>query len=1012
MTTRSLVRASIWDADRVRTSLRDSTVAAEAVVGGRKIRAYIEPLLRADGNGGLLQSIRLDTEVSQVDVRTESGQAIAASVIDAPAGVRVLIPAVDSPQRLSLGLPELGGEVGVTATPQRQWTIHLIHHSHLDIGYTDPQGTVLHEHQSFLDSCLDLARSTDDWPDDARFRWCVEALWSLRQWTTARPDAQVAEFFERVRQGRIELTAMPFNMHSETCSTDELHELLRLSRDVAEKHGVRFSSAMQTDVPGAVVGLPDVLASNGIRYLSVAHNWAGRSVPHLVGGDRLPRLFRWRTPAGSSVLVWMTDTPHGLAYMEGPMLGFDTNYELVDEHLPAYLTALATKPYPYEGGVFGWPLASAPTEREPYPWDILHLRIQGHFADNAPPRRIMAETVKQWNETWAYPRLRMSRNEDFFVDAENRLGDQIQTYTGDWSDWWVDGVGSGARPLALTRRAQATVADAQTVGALAALHGAAADDGQDAQAIYENMSLFDEHTWGASDAWTDGEEGGDSGEKQWHWKYSKALSAHDDALTLLDRTSARLAGRLSAGADSLLSHWVVNTCSWQRTEVVRAFLPESVVGLDFAVAVRDGRTGAVLPHDEQPQTNPNHRDAGRFLLVRVDDVPPVGAVRLDVVAGAGPVAPATVAGTVLENEFLRVEVDLATASVSSIVDKATGREWVDRDSLVGFNGYVYDRYASTGGFNHLSSRTVADETLNLLGDRGVAEHAALVSHTSSATGSELVIKSTAPGTRRLLTTFRLPAGIGRLDIENRIAKNATMVKESAYFAFPFAAADPILRAEATGGVTGTGLPVVPGSAQHMRAVRRWVTVCSGAAMAAWATQDAPLLQVGNIALPYAPFPPTLPQDQPATLYSWVHNNLWDTNFPSQQAFDMVFRYSIAVGADLHGQHVSAAGSRPLHAVRAAGPAAPATDFSLVSIDDPRVRLVGLTVPSAGRVLLRLQSFAEEAVTVGVGLGFGVSGAHEATYLGAAGAALDVSDGRTSVAMAPLATTAILVDMTD
>ncbi|WP_163509149.1 glycoside hydrolase family 38 C-terminal domain-containing protein [Fodinicola acaciae] len=1012
MTTRSLVRASVWDADRVRTSLRDSTVAAEAVVGGRKVRAYVEPLLKDDGNGGLLQSIRLDAQVSRVDVRTESGQAVAASVIDGPAGVRVLVPAVDAAQRLSFAFPELGGEsVCVTVTPQRQWTIHLIHHSHLDIGYTDPQGTVLHEHQSFLDSCLDLARSTDDWPDDARFRWCVEALWSLRQWTTARPAAQVEEFFERVRQGRIELTAMPFNLHTETCSTDELHELLRLSREVADKHGIRFSSAMQTDVPGAVVGLPDVLASNGIRYLSVAHNWAGRSVPHLVGGDRLPRLFRWRTPAGSSVLVWVTDTPHGLAYMEGPMLGFDTNYQLVDDLLPAYLTSLASKPYPYEGGVFGWPLASAPSEREPYPWDILHLRIQGHFADNAPPRRIIAETVRQWNQTWAYPRLRLSRNEDFFVDAENRLGEAIQTFTGDWSDWWVDGVGSGARPLALTRRAQATVADAQTVGALATVYGAAGVE--DARDIYENMSLFDEHTWGASDPWTDGEEGGDSGEKQWHWKYSKALAAHDDALALLDRAGARLGSRLPSDSDALLSYWVVNTCSWQRTEIVRAFLPESVAALDAPVRVRDGRSGAILPHDEQPQTNPNHRDAGRFLLVRVDDVPSVGAVRLDVLAADEQPEPASaVAGTVMENEFLRVEVDLATAAVSSIVDKATGREWVDRDSLVGFNAYVYDRYASTGGFNHLSSRTEADEALNLLGERGVAEHAALVSHTSSATGSELVIQSTAPGTRRLSTTFRLPAGIARLDIENRIAKNATMVKESAYFAFPFAASDPVLRAEATGGVTGTGLPVVPGSAHHMRAVRRWVTVRSGDATAAWATQDAPLLQVGNIALPYAPFPPTLPADQPATLYSWVHNNLWDTNFPSQQAFDMVFRYSVAVGGQVRGHHVSAAGSRPLHAVRAAGPASAAADFSLVGIDDTRVRLVGLTIPSDGRVLLRLQSFAEEPTTVAVTLGFGVRAAYEASYLGASGAPIEASDGRLSVSLPPLSTSAILAELSD
>ncbi|MEV5542940.1 hypothetical protein AB0L13_39585 [Saccharopolyspora shandongensis] len=39
------------------------------------------------------------------------------------------------------------------------------------------------------------------------------------------------------------------------------------------------------------------------------------------------------------------------------------------------------------------------------------------------------------------------------------------------------------------------------------------------------------------------------------------------------------------------------------------------------------------------------------------------------------------------------------------------------------------------------------------------------------------------------------------------------------------------------------------------------------------------MQFDNIALPYAPFPKTLPQDEAAAIFSWVHNNLWDTDFP-------------------------------------------------------------------------------------------------------------------------------------
>ncbi|MGV9885009.1 glycoside hydrolase family 38 N-terminal domain-containing protein [Streptomyces sp. NPDC003006] len=1050
MTTRALVRTTDWDNDRIRDSLRSSVVSAEGTLAdGTTLRLTEEPLLCHADDGTLLQSLRVEpangTELpGELTVRTESGTAVRAERVAGPGrSVRLLLPAVETATRVTVGLPEGRHGIDVPLTPQRRWTLHLVHHSHLDIGYTDPQGRVLAEHLSFLDSCLELTRATDDWPAESRFRWCVESLWSFQQWVKARPAEQVAEFVRRVREGRIELTAMPFNLHTETCSTDELHELLRLAHDIRDEHGVDLTCAMQTDVPGAVVGLVDALAAAGVKHLSVAHNWAGRSVPHLVGGEKLPRLFRWRAPSGNSVLVWVTDTPHGLAYMEGPLLGFDTRYADVDDLLPAYLTSLATHPYPYQGGIFGWPMDHTEVKREPYPWEILHLRVQGKFGDNAPPRRIIADTVRRWNDTWAFPRLRLSRNEDFFTDAEARLGGEIRTFEGDWTDWWVDGVGSGAHPLSLARTAQSVVADAQTIGTFAALLGAtgAEDDSRDAAGVYEAVSLFDEHTWGAGDPWTHGDEGGHSGAHQWHWKYGQALRAHDDGNALLARASARLGQWLTAPPDAAAAYHAVNTCSWPRTDVVRVFLPESTVPPHHPVTVRDARDGRRLAHEERPQTNDDHRDAGRFLLVRVDDVPAAGSVRLDVIAAAetaperrtatvkaatgwNPTGgteredPAETAAealahpdpTLLENEHLAVRVDLAHACVASVVDKATGRELVRPDAVVGFNGYLHDSYTTAGGFNHNSSRTTASDRLEHLGVRAVAPPAALIARRSTATAESITYETRPAGANRLRTTLTLPHGVPRLDIENHLDKDARLGKESAYFAFPFAFDDPVVRMEASGGATGSGLPVVPGSALHMRAVRRWVTLRDDTLAVAWSTQDAPLVQFGNIALPYAPFPRTMDHDEPATLFSWIHNNLWDTNFPSRQGFAFTYRYSLACGptTDGLGPHTAAAWSRPLRAVRARGVSDGAPDqHAFADIGDPRVRLVGATTPRPGQVLLRLQSFAEEPLTCPVRARFPVTAAHRADFLGTAGAQLPGTGGQVAVDVPALGTTAVL-----
>lgn len=1055
MTTRALVRTTDWDNDRIRAGLRAGVVTAEGALGAAgALRFTEEPLLRRAEDGALLQSVRVETVngaavPGELAVRAESGDALRVERVPGPGtSVRLLVPAVDAPARITVSLP--GGRAGVDVplTPQRHWTLHLIHHSHLDIGYTDPQGRVLAEHLSFLDACLELTEATDDWPENSRFRWCVESLWSFKQWADARPAEQVEQFVRRVREGRIELTALPFNLHTETCSTDELHELLRPAREVRERYGLDLTSAMQTDVPGAVVGLVDALSAAGVTYLSVAHNWAGRSVPHLVGGEKLPRLFRWRAPSGNSVLVWVTDTPHGLAYMEGPLLGFDTDYADVDDLLPAYLTSLATHPYPYPGGIFGWAMDHTEVKREPYPWDVLHLRVQGKFGDNAPPRRVIADTVRRWNDTWAWPQLRLSRNEDFFTDAEARLGGEIRTFEGDWTDWWVDGVGSGAMPLSLARTAQSVVADAQTIGAFAGLLDAtgAEDDGKDAAGVYEAVSLFDEHTWGAGDPWTHGDEGGHSGEHQWHWKYGQALRAHDDGQALLRRASARLGQRLTAAPGAMASYHVVNTCSWPRTDVVRVFLPESSVPLELPVVVRDARTGHELPYEQRPQTNDDHRDAGRFLLVRVSDVPPAGSVRLDVAADAAaarershgatvkaatgwnptggseredPAESAAAAHshpdpTLLENDHLAVRVDLAHACVASVTDKATGRELVRQDAVVGFNGYLHDSYTTAGAFNHNSSRTTASDRLEHLGQRAVAPPAALIARRSTAIAEYLTYETRPAGANRLRVTLTLPRGVARLDIENRLDKDARLGKESAYFAFPFAFDAPAVRMEASGGATGTGLPVVPGSAPHMRAVRRWVGLADEALTVAWATQDAPLVQFGNIALPYAPFPRTMGHDEPATVYSWIHNNLWDTNFPSAQGFELTYRYSLACAptgaADGLGPRTAAAHSRPLRAVRARGGAADGApdQHRFVDIADPRVRLVGATTPRAGEVLLRLQSFAEEPVACALRAHFPAAAAFRADYLGTRAGRLPLDEGASSIGLPALGTAAVLL----
>ena len=1031
MTTRALLYSPEGHRDWniTRESLRIRAIQKEFTVKGEVFYLVVEPLIKKGSDGKLLQTIRVRSAANKdvvsllgkPVVSSQSGSALTQGGEAAPNGsYRVFIPEVTAEQQVVVSFEKSSDiKLDLSVKPQRHWTIHLVHHTHLDIGYTDPQGRVLAEHLAFLDSCLDLMNRTDSWPDDAKFRWSVEALWSFDEWTKVRSKEKIDEFIKRVKEGRIELTAMPYNLHSETCSTDELHELLRLARDVSKQYGIEIPAAMQTDVPGAVVGLTDVLAANKVKYLSVAHNWAGRSVPHLVGGQDQPRLFRWVGPSGKGVLVWVTDTPHGLAYMEGPMIGFNDGYEWVDDLLPAYLQSHAEHPYPYPGGVFGWAVDNAEIHRKPYPWDILHLRIQGQFADNAPPRYIMAETVKRWNESWAYPKLRLSTNKDFFEEAEQRLGSQIQTIEGDWTDWWVEGVGSGARPNAMVRNAQINAADAQTVGALASFYGSVEgpEITKGSEIVYGNASLFDEHTWGAANPWTIGDEGMDSGDQQWHWKYAKALAADDEGEVLLDRACSHLGDVLSTAPGALASFYISNTAIWKRSDEVMVFLPESRVPLETAIKVIDSRNKKELSFYESGQINPKHRNAGRFIHIAINEAPAIGVVRVDILEGSKSKESKGELKNelVLENEFLKVTLDPKTSSVSSIYSKSLKKEIVRQDSVVGFNGYIYDEYASAGGFNHQSGRMEGNVGLDLLATRSLTRPGVVIDSGTNDVKEWVTIESQAPGSSWIRATYSLNKNADRLDINNRIFKEATMTKESGYFAFPFALENPITRVELSGGMSGSDLPLVPGSALHMRAARRWVSFEDKEISVALAIQDAPLIQLGGVALPYAPFPPTMGDPEPATVYSWAYNNIWDTNFPGQQGFEMNFRYSVGASKTTGsgsgpalGARVAVGQSRRLRSSMATGSGNQIfEEDTLLNVNDSRVRVIGLTSPKKGFVLVRLQSFAEEKLTIKLNVHKKLTSPILSTLLGEEISPLSVNNGVVEVAMDKIGVAGVL-----
>ncbi|HEX2976121.1 MAG TPA: glycosyl hydrolase family 38, partial [Bacteroidales bacterium] len=191
-------------------------------------------------------------------------------------------------------------KTSVILEPVRKWDIKFIQHSHTDIGYTRSQTEILAEHLRYIDYALDYCDATDNYPDNAKFRWTCEAAWPVDEYIRCRPETQVERLMKRIREKRIEITGMYFNF-------DELPDerILASSLSAAGRlkaKGIPVTLAMQNDVNGIGWCMNDYFSRLGIKYL----NMGTHGHRALICFD-IPTMFWWESPSGSRILTFRAE---------------------------------------------------------------------------------------------------------------------------------------------------------------------------------------------------------------------------------------------------------------------------------------------------------------------------------------------------------------------------------------------------------------------------------------------------------------------------------------------------------------------------------------------------------------------------------------------------------------------------------------------------------------------------------------------------------------------------------
>ena len=268
----------------------------------------------------------------------------------------------------------------VKLSPVKPMTIHLLHHSHVDIGYTHTQDEVKQIQFSNLDTALKLIGENDKYPEAAKFRWNMEVVWPLQDWLVQAGEQERKAFINAVKKGYIDVHGFFANQLTGLCRDEEMMRVLDVGQNIAANSGFKIKSAMITDIPGFSWGVVSALSKAGIKYFSMGPNRGHRIGYFLEKNADKP--FWWVSASGKEkILCWV----HGEGYS---LFHTGLGYKKLDSKLtPRTIFELLKT-----------------LEKHEYPYPLIPLRYN-IGSDNGPPDPYVSEMVTNWNAKYASPKL-------------------------------------------------------------------------------------------------------------------------------------------------------------------------------------------------------------------------------------------------------------------------------------------------------------------------------------------------------------------------------------------------------------------------------------------------------------------------------------------------------------------------------------------------------------------------------------------------------------------------------
>ncbi|MEM2026191.1 MAG: glycoside hydrolase family 38 C-terminal domain-containing protein [Candidatus Bathyarchaeia archaeon] len=835
----------------------------------------------------------------------------------------IFIPDIKESKKANFKVCDFQGnvlaETSVIFKPKKHWIVFLVQFSHHDLGYTDLPQNVLNEYITFYDLIAQYCEETENWPDDAKFRYQIEQLWSLFHYMRTQPKDKTEKILNLIKGGRLGVSALFGNMVSGLMGHEEIIRLLYPAFQLKRDYNISISVAELNDVPGISWGLATALSNAGINIIApLLPRWYyGQYVSFWdeskVTAGKEPAVFLWESIDGKRILFWY----QSMGFARD--VGFDKGYDEVFKKLPDFLDKI---------------------EENGYPFDIILIRLVGGARDNSPPSLKHCSIARDWNNRWAYPRIVISTLDQFFNNLKRdyqHILDKAPVFRGEIPDSdYPAGATSTIQATIVNRNAHELIPTAEKFATIADwLFSFPYPWRLYIEKAYEHSILYDEHTWGLCCPF------GPAQEASRIEKTLNAYKAYSLAHDVLIKGLNRIVDEINLQSKGIYVV-VFNPISWKRTDIVRAQLmepdpcghpmfeakinPESqasilcsspVIGREpyyppaeffrkpfKIIDIESGRevfynlisvTGSKTPiqfaADKFGVGQYESRFAQEILFV-AKDVPPLGykVYKIEEAEEQKSLRDADIcekpAEYIIENEFYRVEIDPERGIVKSLYDKEIKRELLDKDAPHKF-GQIIVRETTTYKEYYVEN-TIVRRGLN------------------GPVAKSIIIEGSALGLSFVAEEIILYDGIKRVDLNIRALKDSTPLLE-VYVAFPFHMNEPSFTYEGPNIIVSPLKDQLPGTFTCYYPTQHWVNIFdkSDDFGVTLSSTDAYLMMFGGLwplGVSFAHHgvtPPGYPSRdlrvnkfEKGYVYSLISTNNFRTNFYITQMGDFVLRFSL------------------------------------------------------------------------------------------------------------------------